>query len=792
MKVLFPMRSYSLASSILAVFGLLTGCQSPNQLGGNATIPTIIVTHDDTVITQSCWVEIPHGMVIADANGDGVLHVAANNVTVRFKPGSELRGAPISTPWDQLIGVGIRVDGHQGVTVEGAHVHGFKNGLVATHAGELVVAGGDYSDNYRQHLKSTPVAEDGADWLFPHHNDEKKWRNEYGGAVCVESSSRVTVRDVRVRRGQNGIVLDRVNDSAIYDNDCSFLSGWGLALWRSSGNTVSRNALDFCVRGHVEGVYNRGQDSAGILCFEQCNDNVFAENSATHGGDCFFGFAGQDAIGELWMNRERERLRNETGKQDVDDLIHPPVELVRSMSALGCNRNLLVGNDFSYSPAHGIEMTFSEGNRFVRNRLVENAICGVWGGYSSATLIAKNEFTGNGGMAYGLERGAINMEHAAGNLITANRFLNNKAGVHLWWNDNAGLMKMPGVAGTERGVTENEIYGNRFEINADVPFAKLGRNEKLVVLQLRGSHGGHVGNNLYAANEVHLSRPQAVEFAVEPGCEPLTNGAKPVYSVPSYRALGRRHPVGARAALRGRDQIIMEEWGPWDHEGPLLRPVKAGPGEQAFELLGVKAPVEVKVIAGDVTPVVEPGNPVRLRLRGKPGVTGYRIRVAAGNFSRELAGTLVVTEWKLKVFPWTAVVDPRTNLVAWRQLANGPESLPATVSALDFPYGGGGPRTMKLSDEITAHGPGNDHFGMVAHTRLPLPAGRWSIKTLSDDGVRVLVDGRPVIENWAWHGPTTDEAVFTQPHAGEVDLVVEHFEIDGYATLRVEITTDAP
>ena len=783
------MRHRPVLCLFLLVLALATGCTSPDRQAGGTSMPTLVVTHDDTVITRSCWVEIPRGTVIADTNGDGVLQIAADGVTVRFKTGSELRGAPAATPWDRLAGIGIRVDGHRGVHVEDAHVHGFKNGLVATRADGLVVAGGDYSDNYRQHLRSTPVAEDGADWLFPHHNDETLWRDEYGGAVCIGSSSGVTVRDLRVRRGQNGIILDRVDGSAIYDNDCSFLSGWGLALWRSSTNRVSRNAFDFCVRGHVEGVYNRGQDSAGILCFEQCNDNVFAENSATHGGDCFFGFAGREAIGETWMDRERGRLRKETGKQEVDDLIRPPDALVRTMSALGCNRNLLVGNDFSYAPAHGIEMTFSEGNRFVRNRIVENAICGVWGGYSSDTLIAENECTGNGGMAYGLERGAIDMEHAADNLIVGNRFVDNKAAVHLWWNESA-LMKFPGVAGNERGVTGNVIAGNRIEINRDVPFAKLGRDEKLVVLQLRGPNGGHVTNNIYAANEVRLSHPQAVEFAIEPGCEPVTSGTKPVYPEPSYHALGRRRPVGARPDLRGRDQIIMDEWGPWDHESPLLRPAKAGANEHAYELFGVEPPVAVTVLAGDVTPVVEPGKPVRLRLSGRPGVTSYRVRLTAGSFTQELGGTLIATEWQLKVFPWTASTDPRTDLAAWRRLADGPEALASSASALDFAYGWGGPRAMKLSDAITARGPGNDRFGMVARTRLKLPAGRWRITTQSDDGVRVLVDGRPVIENWNWHGPTTDEAVFTQPRAGEVDLVVEHFEIDGFATLRVDITAE--
>ena len=42
----------------------------------------------------------------------------------------------------------------------------------------------------------------------------------------------MTLRDLRVRRWQNGIILDRVTGSRVFDNDCSFLSGWGIAMWR--------------------------------------------------------------------------------------------------------------------------------------------------------------------------------------------------------------------------------------------------------------------------------------------------------------------------------------------------------------------------------------------------------------------------------------------------------------------------------------------------------------------------------------------------------------------------------
>ncbi len=770
----------SISLSFLTFFALIATA---------ADLPTVRVTADNTAITQSCLIEIPPGAVIADVNGDGVLHVRASNMAIRFKAGSQLRGASTNTPWDQLTGIGIRLDGHTNITIEGARVHGFKNGLVASRADGLKILGGDFSDNYRQRLKSTPTAEDGADWMFPHDNDRTPWREQYGGAVCVEHSSRVTIADIFIRRGQNGIILDHVNDSAIYDNDCSFLSGWGLALWQSSRTMISRNAFDFCVRGHVEGVYNRGQDSAGILAFEQCNDNVFAENSATHGGDGFFGFAGKEALGERWMDRERERLRKESGKEDVDDLIKVPAELAKQMTALGCNRNLFIGNDLSYAPAHGFEMTFSEGNVFVRNRVVENAICGVWGGYSSDTLIAENEFTGNGGMAYGLERGAINMEHAANNLIVSNRFVNNKAGVHLWWDDDGGLLKVPGVAGGEQRATGNVIAGNSFEINAETPFTRLGQNESLIVLQLRDSaKGQNVFSNAWLNNTVYLAHPRAVEFAIEEGCEPVKSGTMPGYAIPSYTALGMKHPVGARTQLRGRDQIIMDEWGPWDQESPLLRAASAGSGKVAFEVFGVKSLKAPQVLAGNGRTELAPSSRVGASLviiSAPPGVSQYRIALAGDGFARELAGTMVAADWQMKFFPWK--IDPREDLAGWRKLAEGSDAISAKASALDFPYGWGGPRDQKLGDAVAKSALGSDHFGMIARTKLNLPKGKWRFKTLSDDGIRVLVGGKLVLENWTWHGPTPDEGTFIQPAAGEVEIVVEHFEIDGFATLKLDI-----
>ncbi len=754
-----------------------------------ARLPEVRVTQDDTVIRHSCRIVIPAGTILSDANTNGVIQIAADNLIVEFAPGSELRGAAPGTDGDALRGIGIRIEGHRGVTLKGARVRGFFNGLVASHADGLVVEGGDFSDNYRQRLRSTPQAEDGADWLFPHNNDEVKWRDQHGGAVCVEQSSQITLRNLTVRRGQNGIILDRVDHSRIYDNDASFLSGWGLALWRSSRNIITRNAFDFCVRGHSEGIYNRGQDSAGILCFEQCNENVFAENSATHGGDCFFGFAGREALGEGWMERERTRLRRETGQQEVDALIQVPEDVVRDFSARGCNRNLLIGNDLSYSPAHGIEMTFSEGNVFAKNRLVENAICGVWGGYSSDTLIAGNEFTGNGGLAYGLERGAINMEHASNNRILGNTFHNNKAGVHLWWDNDGALFRLPGVSGNLRGISGNVIAGNSFLLDDRHPFGPLNPKDRLLVLQLRDDGTNHLHHNLYLANQVRITASNGVEFAVKPGGEPGRTGKVPDWRLPKYTVLGKNHPVGARKSLRGRHQILLDEWGPWDRQGPFLRPIGSDRGTPAWEIFHASG-ISAELTASGATLVREPGPGGQseiLRIRAGAGVTPYHLALRGSGIDRTLQGQILRTPWDVTFFSWRSGPDPRTNLVGWRALASQAEAVKVRLDSLGFNYGGRGPKDLALSEEVTRRGPGGERFGMIARTTLPLPTGRWRVRTRSDDGVRVLVDGRPLIENWNWHGPEANEAVLERESAGPVEIVVEHFEIDGHSELRFEI-----
>jgi hypothetical protein len=418
---------------------------------------------------------------------------------------------------------------------------------------------------------------------------------------------------------------------------------------------------------------------------------------------------------------------------------------------------------------------------------VENAICGIWGGYSSGAWIVRNFIARNGGMAYGLERGGINLEHASGNRILENEFQDNKCAVHLWWDNDATLLRLPGVAGNDRGVRDNVIARNKFALTARHPFGGSQASDPLVVLQLRNDGAPHVRDNVYVDNTVRLTAPHAVEFLLEPGTEPLRQGDGPPVQMPRVTILGKTRPVGARESWMGRDQILLDEWGPWDHENPLLRTAPGVGPEVVYELLGVRSKPRLEIQRGPLIPTLTrlKDRGWRLALLGPEGVTSYRAVLRAPDFEQTLEGTLIGAQWEASFFPWT--VDPREDLKAWRQLADGPRAIQVRTPSLDFAYGWGGPRDQPWAAASPDRAPGPDHFGMIARTRLRLPAGEWRFTTQSDDGVRVLLNGEPVIENWTWHGPTRDEGTYTQAADGEVSLEVEHFEIDGYAVLKLDL-----
>jgi GH43 family beta-xylosidase len=79
-----------------------------------------------------------------------------------------------------------------------------------------------------------------------------------------------------------------------------------------------------------------------------------------------------------------------------------------------------------------------------------------------------------------------------------------------------------------------------------------------------------------------------------------------------------------------------------------------------------------------------------------------------------------------------------------------------------------------------------DRFSVRYSGRLTAPASEtWTIITETDDGVRLWIDGALVIDDWNPHYVTRNEATVQLTAGAEVPIVLEYFEIDLDASVRL-------
>jgi len=640
------------------------------------------------------------GVIVIDGQSDIVLDLS----------GVDLRGTPFGTDLDENAGFGIVLKNCRDVTIRGGKLGGYKVCIAAFDSERIVLEDLDFDGWYGQRLRSTALAEDPADWLWPHRNDEREWTTNYGAAIALENCRDTTIRRSRGRHGQNGILLTRCEGTRVYDCDFSFLSGWGLALYRTNDSLVARNRFDHCVRGYSHGVYWRGQDSAGILMFERCSRNVFAENSASHGGDGVFLFAGRDSV---------EGLAEARGEKDVG----------------GSDANVWWRNDFSYAVANAIEATFSSDNWAIENRLDGSHQHGVWGGYSRRMVVLDNSIRDTRG-------GAVSIEHGQECAIVGNAIEGNDIGVELWWDEDPALVGGPFGKRHDTSSRDHLVIQNRFADNAqDVV---LNRTTGVAFDRNEVGPGSR-------SLDVERSRVEIVSPAkpIEVAAFFLAQGELPsgVVQDSTVRALGDAEPewlararawtppelpgesrpkVSDRGGRAGLDTIVMGEWGPWDFESGEPRPVPRIPG-------GILASVKWDAAWFRWEPARE----------GQPG---------SGQ-------------------------DPREDVVRWLALGETATTRRAVGTWVN-PWAG---------DEDVRREIGSAHFGLVARAKFRVTeAGPHRLSVVSDDGVRVRIDEKVVLENWTWHAPTRDEATVDLT-VGEHMIQLEYFQIDGSAALSIEL-----
>ncbi len=699
--------------------------------------PPTVVPRAGLVITRSVIVR-PGTYDLPATDSTPILTIRGNSLTVELT-GVVLRGSPRGTAPDRFHGTAIRVDGGTGVVLRGATLRGYKVGILARGTRGLTLERNDVGYNWKPRLYSVPEHESLVDWLSYHHNEADEWLR-YGAGIYLVDVAGGEIRGNVARQGMNGLLLTRSRDLRIWNNDFSFLSGLGIGLYRSAHNVLMHNRVDWCVRGYSHGVYARGQDSAALLMFEQSSDNIVAYNSMTHGGDGLFLWAGQST------------MDSGTG---------------------GSNDNLFLGNDFSFAPTNGMEATFSR-NRFVDN-LVEGSTHGLWGGYSFESEIIDNRFVGN--------RIGIAIEHGQDLEILGNSFDADSTAIRLWWNaiepSDWGYPKHRDTRSRDIAIAGNRFSGNRVALRMESTTGlHLGGNEFSAVDTIRRQSGDSTGLAVTAADgAAERSRAALRANTLRATVPPLPGG---------------QHAVGTLAARRGRETILVDEWGPYDWQSPRLWPLGPrdstpirlrvlGPtgGWRVRGLPGVAGLSKMRGRVGDtITVTPEPGREhdwsLTLEFRGARSVSPAGDTTAANGAVRfGYRRFEPIARWSVSLIPWDSTSDPRRDSVTFRQRLDAAIEVSHTPRRLDWVW---------YRPVVT--GVPQDHWAARARADVELTDGPYCLRTISDDGLRAWVDDRLVIDDWTPHESAVDTAPLT---AGAHRLTVEYYQVDGWTELQVAI-----
>jgi len=652
---------------------------------------------------------------------EALIVITGDGVTLDLT-GVELRGVPIESDPDLATGIAVFVDGGSDVTIRGASLRGYRFGILARGTRNLSILDSDLSYNWKPRLFSQVGHESLVDWLSYHNNDAREWMR-FGAAIYLEDVKNGELVGNRAVQGMNGLLMTGTDSVRVRDNDFSYNSGLGLGMYHSSWNEIARNRFDFDVRGYSEGLYQRGQDSAGILMYAQSSHNVVAYNSATHSGDGFFLWAGQHTM--------------DTGEG-------------------GANDNLLFFNDFSYAPTNAVEVTFSR-NRVIGNYL-RGSRYGVWGGYSWETVIAGNCFGGN--------QFGVAIEHGQDNRIEDNRFDGDSLTVSLWSRESEPA---------DWGYSQNRDTYSRGQRVADNIFAAATE-----VWRLQRTRDNQIDSNVML-DEIP-SEPCDPRVLLGPSFDELAA------ELPGVVAEIPTHP---RAALP-RSAMVVDEWGPHDGLSPKLWPVDSAVAVVRLRVLGpegswritdergVAALSHRSGLTGD-TLTVEPAREsfgdwaVELEYVGGPTVSPRgTVRPAGEPIPFGFEHFEPTSDWEVRFFTWEdRAQDPDGDPGALEGVFETPPIMTRPESRLDYQW-----YTPGLD------GLPRERWAAEATSTVTLGSGEYSLRTISDGGVRAWVDGDLVIDHWGSHGAEVDYAPISP---GTHELRVRYYQLEGWTEIRADI-----
>jgi len=673
----------------------------------------------------------------ADSLSTAPVIINGNNITVDFNGATIQGSSDIENP-DKFKGTGVIVKGSN-VTIKNLKVRGFKVGLMARGVKQLRIEKSDFSYNFRQHLNSTRDREDLADWQSYHHNEHDEWLR-YGAGIYLRDCDYFTISTTNITNGQCGLMLTNSNKGAVIGNNFSFNSGLGIGMYRSSGDLVLYNNIDWNVRGFSDGFYYRGQDSAGILVFEQCCNNVIARNSVTHSGDGFFLWAGQSTM--------------DTGRG-------------------GCNDNLLYGNDFSYAPTNGVELTFS------RNQVIGNIIhdCwhGVWAGFSYNTVIAHNDFEGN--------MSTIAIEHGMNNTIAQNKFNNEKVAIELWSNPKRpkdfGYLQKRDTRSVNYTINDNTFINVKKILNINHTDSIIIKNNKLVGSTMPGKPDSATSNVSFANNGEQA--------------KPVVDSSYFPEKISMYTSTTRALPAGFP---KGRRYIMMNGWGPYNFSYPIAWWEKVdSTGKITLDMIGPAGKWRIVKMKGASNPSAQTGTfpsiltiekgaavttdiDIEMEYTGAAVTSPFGVKYKAGApyifHYREFEPDY---QWQMKWFEFGTDADPVKAPEQFKKLLAGTPVKTTSGKLLANVFG------KNFGKDIA-----KEKIATVSASDIDVPDGTYRIGISASELVRLYIDDKLLIENWEPAKIVNDEDYHKDAVIrlkGKHTIRIEQAQVGGYGMLNL-------
>ena len=281
------------------------------------------------------------------------------------------------------------------------------------------------------------------------------------------------------------------------------------------------NRIDWCVRGYSHGFYNRGQDSAGLLMYEQSSNNIVAYNSVTHGGDGLFLWAGQSTMDTGQGRRERQPVLRRT----ISATRRPTASRRRSAAT----RSSTTGSRSAGTASGAATATTRSGS----------------GTGSPATPRASRSST------------------ARTIVFASNTFDGDETAIRLWQNatqdPNWGYPKNRDTRSRDYIIQHNTFTGNKVALDSRSNDRRRVRDNKFDEIGTQVLTGGDA--EALASTRRSSSRTRIIDSCCRRRC--------PAASIAMIKD-GER---------RGRNTIIVDEWGPYDWKSPKLWPARDQPDD---------------------------------------------------------------------------------------------------------------------------------------------------------------------------------------------------------------------